>query len=317
VPSEQYPCKVTKNHLIEKSVNRKIEQSFVFLPEIMIPFSKYQGAGNDFVMIDQREVTYLSRADQDIIERACDRRFGIGADGLILLQQRAGYDFEMVYFNSDGRESSMCGNGGRCIAAFARHLGIFQEKCRFWAIDGPHEAVFHAQNTVFKAWVELLMQDVPQVELIGKEAVLNTGSPHFVRFVEDVDTEDMVREGRSVRYGDRFAAAGINVNLVSRDVSGVHDLLIRTYERGVEDETLACGTGVTAAALARHRYMDLPDGENVCKVKARGGELSVKYKAGAMHEFTDIWLCGPADFVFSGQIILPSDQRLSAKKPLL
>lgn len=256
-----------------------------------IPFYKYQGTGNDFVIIDQREHQFLKRDDQARIERLCDRRFGIGADGLMLLQHKAGYDFEMVYFNSDGRESSMCGNGGRCITAFAHRLGVFEKSCRFWAIDGAHDAIVREDK-----WVELKMIDVQDVEQGRDFYYLNTGSPHYVTFRDELTGLDVYEEGRAIRYSDRFRAEGTNVNFVQMEGSGI---TVATYERGVEDETLSCGTGVTAAAIAYH----LQSGNGVSKVpiKVKGGELEVRFQAGA-DGFSEIWLCGPAELVFVGSI---------------
>lgn len=250
-------------------------------------------------MLDQRKTTILTRADTRLIEKMCDRRFGIGADGLILLQEKAGYDFEMVYFNADGRESTMCGNGGRCIVAFAKHLGLVEKKCHFFAIDGPHKAVIDApDDPMQETWIELKMKDVMEVEKSGNTYVLDTGSPHYVHFTEHLDQKDMVTEGRSIRYSDRFRHAGINVNLVEVGEEGLH---IRTYERGVEDETLACGTGVTAAALASFfQKPQMPDLMEI-PVFARGGRLSVRFRAYDDGHFSDIWLCGPAQQVFQGQ----------------
>ncbi len=264
-------------------------------------FWKYQGAGNDFIMLDQRAAQWLTRADTSRIEQMCNRRFGIGADGLILLENKAGYDFEMIYFNADGRESSMCGNGGRCIAAFARHLGLVDEYCRFIAIDGEHEAFISASdNPRQEAWIELKMRDVAAVETTGDTYILNTGSPHYVCFTSQLDQKDMVSEGRAVRYSERFKKEGINVNLVENADDGLH---IRTYERGVEDETLACGTGVTAAAIASflHHKKNL-DSITEVPVLAKGGRLSVRFHAHDDGSFTDIWLCGPAQQVFEGSI---------------
>jgi diaminopimelate epimerase len=263
-----------------------------------LPFWKFQGAGNDFILVDQRHEKWLYRGDQALIEKLCDRRFGIGADGLMLLENCPGYDFEMIYFNADGRESSMCGNGGRCIAAFAHQLGIIAEKGYFLAIDGPHEAlVFLRQPAHYQ--VELRMSDVLQIERHGNDFVLNTGSPHFVRFAPDTHILDMVAEGRKIRYSEQFAQEGINVNLVSPQ-NGHLD--IRTYERGVEDETLACGTGVTAAALAWHQQQAAPTpGHQEVQVQARGGQLQVRFEAQHDGTYRHIWLCGPAIAVFSGQ----------------
>lgn len=263
-------------------------------------FWKYQGAGNDFVMIDQRQELWLTRSDTKRIERLCDRRFGIGGDGLILLQNIPGYDFEMVYFNSDGRESSMCGNGGRCIAAFAHDLGIIDSTCRFMAIDGEHEAKVTATATAGEAWVELKMKDVQQIEKQGNTFILNTGSPHYVRFENQIENLDMVAEGKAIRYSERFQQDGINVNLVADAPLG--GLQIRTYERGVEDETLACGTGVTAAAIATYFHQNHAPGAYEIPVQAKGGNLSVRFNANTDGAFSNIWLCGPAVFVFEGTI---------------
>lgn len=262
-------------------------------------FWKYQGAGNDFIMVDQREKQWLTRADTERIAHLCDRRFGIGADGLILLEMKSGFDFEMIYFNADGRESTMCGNGGRCIAAFAHHLDIVGEKCLFHAIDGPHEAIIRAENAD-NCWVELKMIDVQQVEQDKDAFILNTGSPHYVQFVSRLDQKDMVSEGRAVRYGERFKQEGINVNLTEFNPDGT--LQIRTYERGVEDETLACGTGVTAAAIAAFIRQKAPLGDFEIPVHARGGDLAVRFSAQTDGSFSQIWLCGPAVRVFEGTI---------------
>jgi diaminopimelate epimerase len=280
-------------------------------------FWKYQGAGNDFVMLDQREQQWLTRQHTASIAGLCDRHFGIGADGLILLENRTGFDFEMIYFNADGRESTMCGNGGRCIAAFANHLGIIGERGRFWAIDGEHEAVLtekqqnvkqqnenqkneKQQNVKSEAWVELKMSDVQNIEQQGNTFILNTGSPHYVRFENDLEKLNMVQEGRAVRYSERFKTEGINVNLVHLNSDGSLD--IRTYERGVEDETLACGTGVTAAAIASFLYRGLAKGQTEIPVHALGGDLAVRFQTNGDGAFSDIWLCGPTEQVFEGEI---------------
>ena len=261
-----------------------------------IPFFKYQGAGNDFILIDQRDQKYLTRVDQEQIEKLCNRRFGIGADGLILLELHEAYDFEMVYFNSDGRESSMCGNGGRCIVAFAVQLGLIEKQCRFLAIDGPHEGILTRPD-----WVELKMQDVQTVEQGQGYYYLNTGSPHYVQFTETLEEVDVVGQGRAIRYSDPYKAEGTNVNFVEVLKDG---LAVATYERGVEDETLACGTGVTACALAYTFHQ--PELEcNSIDIQAKGGKLTVRFeKNGA--GFSDIWLCGPATLVFQGKVALES-----------
>lgn len=255
-------------------------------------FYKYQGTGNDFVMIDQRDVQYLTRADANVIERLCNRRFGIGADGLILLQNREGYDFEMIYFNADGRESSMCGNGGRCIVAFAKQLGIITEKAYFLAVDGEHDAMVREDG-----WIELKMTDVKSIENGSDFYYLNTGSPHYVTFVDNVKEVNVFEQGRAIRYNDRFKAEGTNVNFVEPNNNGIS---VATYERGVEDETLSCGTGVTAAAIAyyiksgKHNIKKIP-------IQVKGGNLEVRFEPDGQG-FTNIWLCGPAALVFEGNI---------------
>lgn len=257
-----------------------------------IPFFKYQGTGNDFVMIDNRGTKFLDRTDEGKIQLMCDRRFGIGADGLILLQNKAGYDFEMVYFNADGRESSMCGNGGRCTVAFAKFLGIIENECQFLAVDGGHQAKISAED-----WVELKMSDVKKVETGDGFFVLDTGSPHYVVFVEDLDDINITEGGQAIRYSDRFRKEGINVDFAEQ----VHgSLKVATYERGVEAETLSCGTGVTAAAISFFLKNKNPPFREV-PISTKGGELSVRFLPDGNGGFRDIWLCGPARQVFSGE----------------
>ena len=254
-------------------------------------FYKYQGAGNDFVLLDDREETFL--VDRQKIERICHRNFGVGADGLILLQNSNPYDFRMRYFNSDGRESSMCGNGGRCIAQFAFDLGLVQQEMTFEAIDGLHRAVVHP------TYVALEMIDVDKVEVYPSHYFLNTGSPHHVQFVDDVQKIDVQKEGAKIRYGAPYFEQGSNVNFVEVDEN--QTLHIRTYERGVEAETLACGTGVTAAAIAAFsagKVSKLP-----IHVKAVGGDLSVQFMLANLR-YEQVWLEGPAQFVFEGMITL-------------
>lgn len=255
-----------------------------------IPFYKYQGTGNDFVMVDQRQNQWIDPSNQQLIAKICDRKFGIGADGLILLEDLEGFDFEMIYFNSDGRPSSMCGNGGRCIIAFANYLGIIKNQCYFNAIDGAHEGVIDGD------FVELKMSDVSSIEIGEDYFVLNTGSPHYVIFVEDLDDINVVELGKMIRYGDRFRKEGINVNFVEKQDQ---QLLIGTYERGVEDETLSCGTGVTAAALAYATKNNLHLSSTV-PVQAKGGNLTVRFDKSADGTFQNIWLGGKAEQVFSG-----------------
>jgi diaminopimelate epimerase len=262
-----------------------------------IEFYKYQGAGNDFILLDQRLVAHISREDTEFIRFCCDRRFGIGADGLILLRQAPDYDFEMIYFNADGSESTLCGNGGRCIVRFAHDLGMIQHRTRFLAIDGGHEAVVGEQPDQ----VQLQLADVDAVRRHGDDYILNTGSPHLVRFVDELDHFPVVDTGRFLRNQPDFWPGGINVNFARESGQA---LQVRTYERGVEDETLACGTGVAAAALAAAVRNHLREGSHTTRVVARGGELHVSFHKMGNGSFRHIWLSGPAKPVFKGTITL-------------
>ncbi|WP_297336395.1 diaminopimelate epimerase [Algoriphagus sp.] len=253
-------------------------------------FYKYQGTGNDFVMIDDRENRF---DDQNLalVSQLCDRKFGIGADGLILIRNHTQFDFEMIYFNADGSQS-MCGNGARCAVAFAAFLGIIGEKTNFLAIDGEHEA------RIKEDLVELKMGDVSGVDQVNSDCFVNTGSPHHIRFVEQIEKYPVVAEGRKIRYDQHYAPGGTNVNFIQAMDSD--EIFVRTYERGVEDETLSCGTGVTAAALAFAKDEE----EAKVKIKTLGGNLSVRFRKKANGSFQDIWLIGPAKQVFAGQIDL-------------
>jgi diaminopimelate epimerase len=255
-----------------------------------IKFYKYQGAGNDFILIDNRErASHKLSVEQ--INKMCDRHFGIGADGLMLLNEKEGFDFEMIYYNADGNLGSMCGNGGRCIAMFAFNMGIKKNEFIFSATDGIHRAKIDLNKQV-----SLQMNDVSDVEFSLDHYVLNTGSPHYVKFVSAVDTINVVAEGRKIRNSKEFAKEGINVNFVE-NIDDDH-IFVRTYERGVEDETLSCGTGVTASALvAAHN----DNGFNHVDVKTKGGNLSVEFDKISDTKFKNIWLSGPATFVFSGE----------------
>lgn len=243
------------------------------------------------MIIDQRNHSYISRDQQAIIEHLCDRRFGIGADGLMLLENDPNYDFRMVYFNSDGREGSMCGNGGRCIVALAAKLGIIEAQTTFIAVDGPHEA-----KVIRPDYIELKMQDVTTIDQGSHHFVLNTGSPHYVQFVEAPHEMNVKIAGQNIRYSDPYKAEGINVNFVA--ATAPRALNISTYERGVEDETLACGTGITAAALAFAKKENLK-GLQTIQLNAKGGQLEVKFLS-QNDGFDNIWLCGPATYVFEG-----------------
>jgi diaminopimelate epimerase len=255
---------------------------------MIIQFYKYQGTGNDFVMIDDREEKFQIE-NQELVAHLCHRRFGIGADGLILLRNKTGYDFEMVYFNADGRLGSMCGNGGRCTVAFAKFLGVIQDKTKFMAADGDHEA------TVHQGLVSLKMNEVNGIECGTDFYYLNTGSPHYVTFGENVAQENVFEKGRSIRYNERFKQEGTNVNFAEERPD--KSLFIRTYERGVEDETFSCGTGVTATALAA----SLRGVESPVKIETPGGKLEVSFKKTGEH-FTEIYLTGPAVQVFKGEV---------------
>ncbi len=257
---------------------------------MVITFYKYQGTGNDFVMIDNRKLTFPAQ-DEALVKHLCDRRMGVGADGLILLQDHPDYDFEMVYYNADGRVGSMCGNGARCTVRFARQLGVIEDVACFLAADGEHQA------SVERDLIQLKMNDVKVVERIGEDCYLNTGSPHYVRFVEDVENLDVYEEGRTIRYNERFREVGTNANFVQRLADD--KIFVRTYERGVEDETLSCGTGVTAAALVAGGLKDM---QSPVKVKVPGGELQVAFERSGDGSFKYIYLIGPAKLVFTGSI---------------
>lgn len=266
-----------------------------------INFYKYQGTGNDFIMIDDRALTFPIN-NHDLVKKLCDRRFGIGADGLILLQPHQSTSYFMKYYNSDGNESTMCGNGGRCLAAFAIHQKVVTGNHTFQAIDGPHDVITEGFSE-FALWVQLHMQDVQMVEQRASYTfVLNTGSPHYVQFTsESLETIPLLEEAQAVRYNEEFKNEGINVNFVNLD--GLKNINIRTYERGVEDETLSCGTGVTAAALATAMLNHLPEGHHEIKVETRGGQLQVSFDFHHnTNSFTNVWLQGPATFVFSGTV---------------
>lgn len=261
-----------------------------------LPFYKYQGAGNDFICCDDRAGDLRSRMDRATVARLCDRHFGIGADGLMLLRSTDGpLDFEMVYFNADGRQSTLCGNGGRCIARFAARLGIGKGKqYHFRAIDGNHHAELLDDH------VALSMHDVETVTAQGTDLIVDTGSPHYLQFHDTLAAVDVVTQGRAIRYREPFLADGINVNFVAPDGDG---LSLVTYERGVEDETLACGTGVTAAVIGHLHRTAVPDGPFEVAVRAKGGNLSVRGKREG-DAYRGLWLIGPAEEVFSGHIHL-------------
>ena len=256
---------------------------------MQINFTKYQGAGNDFVLIDNRQKSFP--VDYKLIEQICDRRFGIGADGLMLLENKENYDFKMRYFNSDGKEASMCGNGGRCIVAFAKQIGIIKDFTKFIAVDGEHIA------EIKKDSVKLKMQDVSDIEKGENFFYMNTGSPHYVKFIDSHENFDTYKEGVSIRYSERFKEEGTNVNFVSYISEGL--INVSTYERGVEDETYACGTGCVASALSTAIKDKKTKG--LYNIKTKGGDIIV-YFTKDQDSFKEIYLEGPAKKVFEGHI---------------
>jgi len=258
-----------------------------------LSFFKYQGTGNDFIILDNREgkINFLTA---EIVEQLCHRKYGVGADGLMLMNSHEQYDFEMIYYNADGNKSTMCGNGGRCMVKFASDLGIHKYTYTFLAVDGLHEAEIEKNGGI-----KLHMNDVNKVAYEKGYFILNTGSPHFVKIADNVENVDVSKSGSEIRFSKQFEQEGINVNFVeSLDDDSI---FVRTYERGVEDETLSCGTGVTAAALI---FAHNERGFNRVEVKTLGGHLSVEFNKIDDQHFNDIWLCGPATFVYKGEITI-------------
>lgn len=263
---------------------------FIFALVMTNKFYKYQGTGNDFIMIDNRSKSF-SKNDAKRIAQLCNRRYGIGADGLIVLEDETGFDFRMIYFNADGQESTMCGNGGRCVVAFAKQLGLVDNQAYFLAIDGSHHAHIDGNQ------IDLQMQEVSGVIQNDSYLMIDTGSPHYISLVSNLQALDVKQEGAKIRYSSSFVDEGINVNFVEQlDAS---TFAIRTYERGVEDETLSCGTGATAAAIAMFHTKKTSSQQIL--LKTQGGQLKVRFE---VHESTyrSIWLSGPATFVFEGQV---------------
>jgi diaminopimelate epimerase len=260
---------------------------------MIVQFAKYHGTGNDFVMIDGRNQD-TSFLDQKMIHSLCDRRFGIGGDGLIILQDSQALDFTMRYFNSDGNEGSMCGNGGRCITAFARDLGMIRMDSTFEGIDGNHEATILPSGKI-----RLKLQDVDGIRWAEDGYLVDTGSPHFVKFVTQLNELNVDEEGQEIRNQARFGQKGVNVNYIESDGSS-NKISVRTYERGVEAETFSCGTGVTAAAICA--YFHFKTDIFSYHVRTLGGNLNVSFKAEHHKHFTDIYLTGPAERVFEGSV---------------
>jgi diaminopimelate epimerase len=260
-----------------------------------LEFYKYQGTGNDFVMIDNRSNTF-PKENTELVAHLCNRRFGIGADGLILLETDTETDFRMVYYNSDGNLSSMCGNGGRCLVAFAKKLNLIQKETTFVATDGLHYATVADDGIV-----SLQMIDVAAIKNTSEYSYLNTGSPHHVQLVDNLEQYNVKENGAAIRYGNLYGKEGSNINFVKKINENTFSL--RTYERGVEDETLACGTGATAVAIAMNAIgqTDL----NVINLNVEGGKLTVSFEKGN-GKYTNVFLKGPAEFVFKGTIAIQS-----------
>lgn len=253
-------------------------------------FYKYHGTGNDFIIIDNRSDKF-DKSNNEKISELCDRRFGIGADGLIFLEKHDTLDFKMVYYNADGKESSMCGNGGRCITHFAKHINLIKDKTSFEAIDGKHQAIIEGEL------IKLHMQDVDEISRNDHGIMLDTGSPHIVQMGKDISEINVHVKGAEIRYSESFAEKGINVNFVEKNHDG--SFTARTYERGVEAETLSCGTGVTAIALAMNYIGEST--ENLITLHTPGGQLQVSFTKNGSG-YNNIWLIGPAVQVFKGEI---------------
>lgn len=254
-------------------------------------FYKYQGTGNDFVLIDNRDLSF-PKENHVLVKHICDRRFGVGADGLMLLENENNVDFKMVYYNADGNESTMCGNGGRCISTFAKKLGIIKDKGVFVAIDGEHEFVIDPLNEE----VVLKMIDVSGIQIKNDDYILFTGSPHYVSFRNEIDKIDIITEARKIRYNETYAKEGININFVEEKDGKIY---MRTYERGVEDETLSCGTGTVAVALCMAERNNIATGK--VEILTPGGNLAVSFTK-EESIFTNVWLQGAATLVFEGII---------------
>jgi diaminopimelate epimerase len=256
-----------------------------------LSFAKYHGTGNDFILIDNRAGQIKLSASE--IARLCHRRFGIGSDGLLLLNSHPTLDFQMINYNSDGRECSMCGNGARTLVQFAADLGLKKDHYRFLAVDGEHEA------TLKKNQIELKMQNVQGLKETPLGVAVETGSPHLVVTTKNIENLNLLEAGRALRYAEAFAPAGINANFTEwKDDT----LWIRTYERGVEDETLSCGTGAIAAAIVASLDKTPIGNSREVKLRTQGGRLTVCFRRTGKEQFEDIWLIGEATRVYQGKI---------------
>lgn len=263
-----------------------------------LPFYKFHGNGNDFIIVDHMSTTISLTADQ--IKKLCHRRFGIGADGLIEIYPSASHDFVMKYYNADGLEGTMCGNGGRCVSAFAFMKNYTDKSTSFEAVDGLHRAIVESVLSPENEWyISLQMQDVTQIAFEGTDFFINTGSPHLVRFVDDVHRLDVHKTGKQIRNSFRTELGGVNVNFVQSTQQGIY---VRTYERGVEDETLSCGTGVTASAIAA----GIKFGKNKWKVETRGGLFTVDYNEESWGK-SQVWLRGPAAMICMGEVYVTDE----------
>lgn len=257
----------------------------------MINFYKYQGAGNDFILIDNRAGQFEGNK-VSFAKKWCDRRFGIGSDGLIFIENTIGADFNMDFYNPDGSQS-FCGNGSRCAVAFAKELGMIENELKFVAIDGLHEAEIVGDQ------VKIAMHQYGGIEALGEDHFIDTGSPHYISYCKDNDSRSIIEFGKEIRYSDRFKPNGTNVNLIEK--LGEHHIAVRTYERGVEDETWACGTGATACGLSFATFQE--EDEGVIDVDVKGGKLKIHFQKTAQKGvFNQIWLEGPAEFVYKGII---------------
>ena len=255
-----------------------------------IKFQKYQGTGNDFIIINNNRLSFPNK-NKDLIKHLCDRKFGIGSDGLILINPSAKTDFEMLYFNSDGNLGSMCGNGARCSVKFAQNQKIIKSNTIFNACDGNHNA------TINKDLITLSMKSVDKIKTFNNDLFLDTGSPHYIRFVENIEGFNVYNEGKLIRNSSEFKDEGVNVNFVQ--IISENEFSVRTFERGVEDETLSCGTGVTAVALAMFHLKKT--NSKKLKIKTRGGELTVEFN-NSENGYSEIYLTGSVKMIFSGEI---------------
>lgn len=256
---------------------------------MIIDFYKYHGTGNDFVLIDNRSL-FFDKNNIELISKICSRHTGVGADGLILLENDNHYDFKMIYFNSDGKQTSMCGNGGRCVISFAKKLNIINDNVTFLAIDGLHEGIINEDI------IKIKMIKVSNIDEAHNGCLLDTGSPHFVKFCTSVNNINVFQSGRELRNNKEISEDGVNINFT--EIIDNSSIKVRTYERGVENETLSCGTGVIASALSAHSK-GLVDSNRI-KISTLGGELFVSFDFKNVYD--NIWLEGPAIEVFKGQI---------------